>query len=98
RDVNGRLRRPVLVAQCGADGVEEKTLSLARECFATAKDLPETRPACGVRLLQDRAEHRRVEVRDRDLLLGDEPPEVRAVALPAGLRENEPRARQQRGE
>ena len=87
--VDRGLGRAVEVVQLGIEPREEAILQGLRQGLAAADDPPEARAVAGPRVLQEQLQHRRHEVDRRDAVLDDRLGEVRAVAMAAGLGDDE---------
>ena len=98
RHVDGGFRRAVEVVERTADPLLEPPDDFPRQRLTAAEYAPQRCQSLQFRLFQECLQHRRHKMHRRDVVVGDEFREIRAVAMAAGLRDDELRAVHQRPE
>jgi hypothetical protein len=88
-DINGSLGRTVEIVQVGSQTLEEAFLQLGRQCFSTAKHLPQGAAPFKAGCFQKNLEHGRDKMQGRDALRRDQPGQISTVLMTARLCHNQ---------
>src|SRR5437667_398597 len=85
-DVDGRLGRTVEVVELGVERREEPLLQVVRQGFAAADDAAKRVARSGLRIVEERAQHRRYEMQGGDAMIADKLHQAPAVRRCAATR------------